>query len=70
MYTHGVKGVSEWCKTGDAPGGILKGNGVSRGSASLPLKLTSLGTFLFSDKKVPPPAGTGTYNFVESVLVF
>ena len=31
-------------------------------------KLTSLLTFLFSDKKVRPPAGTGSNGFEKSKL--
>jgi len=33
--------------------------------SATPLGLSSLGTFLFSDKKVPPPAGTGKNSYMK-----
>ena len=53
-----------------APGGVLRGGGFVCGSKQLNAspKLSSLPTFLFSDKKVGPPAGTGSPDIEKSKL--
>ena len=51
------------------PGGVLRGGGFVCGSKQLKPspKLTSLLTFLFSDKKVRPPAGYQPYSTLNSL---